>query len=167
MKVRSGFVSNSSSSSFIVLKDSITAEQRDQILNFQEWVKVFIAIDEEKWKDEPDIDDEDSDMEKYKDGSPYWDQQYNRLKYKFEYYTDGYWRMNETDDYIFGATTMDNFGMDEYFKFIKVNDDFVRWDDGWVDEPSSRDLGFIHDAKQKYRKRKLDKVNKINENNSD
>ncbi|MEI7480663.1 MAG: hypothetical protein WCJ59_03475 [bacterium] len=82
MKVRSGFVSNSSSSSFIVLKDSITAEQRDQILNFQEWVKVFIAIDEEKWKDEPDIDDEDSDMEKYKDGSPYWDQQYNRLKYK-------------------------------------------------------------------------------------
>ena len=161
MKIRNGFVSNSSSSSFIVLKDALTEEERDQILNFQEWIPLFIKEDEKKWENEPDVDDDNS-TEKYKDGSPYWDQHYIRLKYKFEYYNDGYWRLTETNDYIFGATTMDNLGMDEYFKYIKVNDDFVRWDDGWVDDPSTEDLGFIHQVKQEHRKKKLEKVNKSN-----
>ena len=157
MKVRSGFVSNSSSSSFIVLKDALTEEQREQIINFQEWIQYFIAEDEKKWVDEPDIDNE---SEKYKEHSPFWEQQYTRLKYKFEYYYEGYWRLIETDDYIFGATTMDNLGMNEYFDFIKINDEFVRWDDGWVDNPSPNDLTFIKKMKLEFRRRKLVRLNK-------
>jgi len=158
MKIRSGFVSNSSSSSFIVLKDALTEEQRDQIVNFQEWAKFFIALDEEEnWKDAKVYSTE---RELYQ--SDDWNEwHYKRLKYKFQYHDDGYWRMIETDDYLFGATTMDNFGMNYYFNHINVDKNFVRWDDGWVDDPSREDLGFIQQVKQKYRKKKLDKLNEV------
>jgi len=46
MKIRIGFVSNSSSSSFVVFKDSLTKEQQDMILKYQEWVGFFISIDD-------------------------------------------------------------------------------------------------------------------------
>lgn len=35
MKVRTSFVSNSSSSSFIILKDQITEEQQTKVLNYK------------------------------------------------------------------------------------------------------------------------------------
>lgn len=158
MKNRIGFVSNSSSSSFIVLKDAITGKQKDMIVNFSEWAKFFIALDEEEnWKDAKVYETE---RELYQ-SDEYMEQRFNRLKYKFQYHDDGYWRFQETDDYIFGATTMDNFGMDQYFDYIKIDSDYVRWDDGWCDDPSQKDLEFIKDKKQRYRKYKL---NKIDEN---
>jgi len=161
MKIRNGFVSNSSSSSFIVLKDALTKEQKDQIVDFQEWAKLFIALDEENYKDDK-VYITDGDLYR---SSEYQEQQYSRLKYKFAYYDDGYWGMIETDDYIFGSTTMDNFGMDEYFKHIKVNDDYVNWGDGWNNDPTTEDLGFIREVKQKYRKRKLNKLNESQRKN--
>jgi len=151
MKNRIGFVSNSSSSSFIVLKDAITGKQKDMIVNFSEWAKFFIALDEEKnYKDAKEYATE---MELYQ-SDEYSEQSNTRLKYKFEYYDDGYWHFEETDDYIFGATTMDNFGMDEYFNYIKIDPDYVRWDEGWNDDPSQKDLEFIKNKKQRYRKYK-------------
>ena len=39
MKKRTGFVSNSSSSSFVILKDSLTQEQIDMIFDYQNIVK--------------------------------------------------------------------------------------------------------------------------------
>jgi hypothetical protein len=155
MKIRNGFVSNSSSSSFIVLKDALTEEQKDQILNFQKWAKFFINIDEENWKDAKVYATE---RELY-NSDDYSEQRQIRLKYKFQYYDEGYWGIIETEDYLFGATTMDNFGMNEYFDHINVDNNYVRWDDGWVNDPSMEDLGFIQQMKQKYRKKKLDKLN--------
>lgn len=43
MKIRQGFVSNSSSSSFVIAKSAITAEQRDNIYNHYE------VADDDMW----------------------------------------------------------------------------------------------------------------------
>jgi len=162
MKIRNGFVSNSSSSSFVVLKDALTEEQKDQILNYQKWVEMFIEADEEEnYKDESEFD---SDEERFKDGSLYWDQNHIRLKYKFEYYYEGYWRLEDHEDFIFGDTSMDNFGMEDYFDHIRIDRNYSMFDEGWNDEPNSKQKGFIQQMKQRFRKDKLKKLNKVNEN---
>ena len=46
MKIRNGFVSNSSSSSFVVFKGLLSDKQRDMILDYQTFVKFFNSIDE-------------------------------------------------------------------------------------------------------------------------
>jgi len=50
MKFRKGFVSNSSSSSFIILKDNLSEEQIDQIYNHQEYAeKNFPQLEYTDW----------------------------------------------------------------------------------------------------------------------
>ena len=157
MKIRSGFVANSSSSSFVVLKDSLTEKQQDMIYNYQEWVKFFITRDEENWKDDIIFE---SDRELYQ-SDEYQEQQYIRLKYKFEYCDSDPWNIKEYDDFIFGETSMTNFSMEDYFDYIKIDKEFIDWDEGYNDEPYSAQINFILKKKQEYRKRKLDKLNNI------
>jgi len=133
MKTRNGFVSNSSSSSFILLRDILSEKQFDMIVDYEEWVKFFIELDQKK-------------------GSP------EKLNDRFSYYDDS-WRIVVNDDYIFGETSMDNFSMYDYFDFIGVDQDFVSWDNGYNDEPYSSQLEFIKKMKVKIRKNKIDKIN--------
>ena len=135
MKTRNGFVSNSSSSSFILLRDILSEKQFDMIVDYEEWVKFFIELDQKK-------------------GSP------EKLNDRFSYYDDS-WRIVVNDDYIFGETSMDNFSMYDYFDFIGVDQDFVSWDDGYNDEPYSSQLEFIKKMKVKIRKNKIDKINNL------
>lgn len=135
MKTRNGFVSNSSSSSFILLRDILSEKQFDMIVDYEEWVKFFIELDQKK-------------------GSP------EKLNDRFSYYDDS-WRIVVNDDYIFGETSMDNFSMYDYFDFIGVDQDFVSWGDGYNDEPYSSQLEFIKKMKVKIRKNKIDKINNL------
>lgn len=146
MKIRNGFVSNSSSSSFVLFKAAISDEQKDMILNCGTWIDTFIKLEEQ---DEDYFDDE------YLPGD---------LKDKFEYYNSDPWRLVEFDDYIFGETSMDNFSMSDYLDYIKIEDKYLKWDDGYNDEPYDHQLEFIKDMKQNYRKKKIIKLNKNNEN---
>ena len=157
MKIRNGFVSNSSSSSFVVLKDSLTEKQQEMIINYQDWVKFFINLDEENWKDSTIFK---SDSEIYQ-SDEYQEQQYKRLKYKFEYCDSDPWRIMIYDDFIFGETSMDNFDISTYLNYIKIDKDYIAWDDGYTDEPYQSQLTAIKNMKQKYRKEKLDKINNI------
>lgn len=134
MKIRNGFVSNSSSSSFVVFKDALSESQKDMIINCIDWIDIFIKRDEEN-------DNVDN------------------VKNRFEYYDSDPWRIIEHKDYIFGETSMDNFSMYDYFDYINVDQDFVNWDDGYNDEPFESQLKFIKKMKKEQRKKKINKIN--------
>jgi hypothetical protein len=149
MKIRNGFVSNSSSSSFVLLKDSITAEQKDMILNYQKWVKFFLDL-------------EKGSFVEYEDAREDYEKNSDKLKYIFEYYNDS-WYLEEFDNFIFGSTGMDNFRFQDYFEHIKVDQKYSSWEETWGDtEPTSQQKAFISKMKKKFRKDKLDKINKSN-----
>lgn len=134
MKTRNGFISNSSSSSFVVFKDALSESQKDMIINCIDWIDIFIKRDEEN-------DNVDN------------------VKNRFEYYDSDPWRIIEHKDYIFGETSMDNFSMYDYFDYINVDQDFVNWDDGYNDEPFESQLKFIKKMKKEQRKKKINKIN--------
>lgn len=138
MKVRNGFVSNSSSSSFVVLKDILSNKQKDMILYYQDWVKFFIDLDKKK-------------------GGP------ENLENEFSHCDSDTWRIVEEKDYIFGETSMDNFSMYDFFNYIEVDHDFVNWDDGYNSEPYNSQLEFIKKMKKKYRKEKIKKIERNND----
>ena len=130
MKIRKGFVSNSSSSSFVVFKDALTKQQKDMIYDYQEYVKFFNTIDEKTIE-------------------------------LFDYCIDSPWRIVEYDDFIFGETSMDNFSMMDYLDYIKIENKYVDWNEGYNDEPFQEQLKFISDIKIKFRKNKLDNLNNL------
>lgn len=135
MKKRIGFVSNSSSSSFVIFKEALSEKQVDMLLNIETWIDFFIKLDEKN-------DNRDN------------------LKDKFEYYNSDPWNISEHEDYIFGETSMDNFDISDYFDYINIDGKYIAWDEGYVDEPYDSQLNFIKNMKKKYRKDKLDNLNK-------
>lgn len=90
-KVRTGFVSNSSSSSFIVLKSNMTDEQIHQMRNIAETAK---------------------EMMKRNDAIRY---SYNSIDPS---YFD--WMIVESEEDFRGSTLMDNFSMDTFLDMIGV-----------------------------------------------
>lgn len=103
MKVRQGFVSNSSSASFIIKKDSLTPRQIDFIYNHEETAKMFDRV--ANWLIERE------------DYPAYWkDDKYSVL---FGYYDT--WKVIEKDDEIIVRTSMDNFDMERFLQLIGVH----------------------------------------------
>ena len=106
MKMRTGFVSNSSSSSFVLDKRKLTALQLNQIWNVEDAVKEIIIVDNISVEDRFGL---------------------------VEYIKD--WRVKEDGDFIKGYTSMDNFDMVEFINYIGANKSFITRDsDGvWFD----------------------------------
>lgn len=140
MKIRNGYVSNSSSSSFVVLKDALSEKQIDMILAYQQWIDFFIGLND--WNDE--------NFEGYKQ---------EEIKNVFSYYDTDPWKIIDYADFIFGETSMDNFSMIDYFEFIKVPDNYVMWDDGYNYEPYPNQLEFVRKMKKEIRKNKINNIN--------
>lgn len=141
MKIRSGFVSNSSSSSFVISKYNLTDEKIDMILNYKKWIKKFIDLN--------------------KKGEDYFGKYSKKydLKELFSHYNDSnYWYTENNDDFVFCYTNMDDFYFDEYLKYINVDINNVCYDN--EDEPSKEQLSFI---KHNIRENKINNIkNKIN-----
>ena len=141
MKIRNGFVSNSSSSSFVIPKHYLSGEQIDKINN-------YIDIVEDYLKDTP--------LPK----KGYYDYDNNQPKYDFSYY-EYLWTIKDFGDYIFGSTSMDNFDFHDFLKFIGVkNENAICWDDGWNNNPTDEQTLFLKTDRKILRKKKLNKLNK-------
>jgi len=98
MKIRSGFVSNSSSSSFIILKEYLTDLQIDMIKNHIEIAK---KVDKESIKNSKDFD-----------------------VFLYEYYED--WNVIEDEISLHLYTFMDNFDMKAFLENeVKFNIDKI------------------------------------------
>ena len=117
MKIRNGFVSNSSSSSFVILKKYLSEEQIKKIKNHIEYCVKENLFD---LKDTYNhlLDEYISDYPKEKA-----DQKAKRyIKYNE-------WNITEWTDIITGGTSMDNFNMYEFMETIGVPLDKVKWRD--------------------------------------
>lgn len=138
MKTRNGFVSNSSSSSFVICKYFLSEDQIIKIFN-------YYSIVEEYVKEHPLPE------------KGYYD--YKEIpEYDFTYYDSTQWNIKESDTFIYGETSMDNFDFDQFLNFIGLNHVEKCWDEGWSDEPSVKQLEFIKNQLKKLRKDKLTKI---------
>ena len=97
MKKRKGFVSNSSSSSFIIDKDCLSKRQIDKIKNHIEEAKKM------------------SDPNKTPDG------------YDFQYGWGDDWFIDEKKNNISGYTSMNNFSMNEFLADIGIDEEDIEW----------------------------------------
>ena len=92
MKIRNGFVSNSSSSSFIIKKTKLSETQIKQIKNH---IKAYKEFDMDHGYTIDKCDE---------------------------------WSISETTDLLIGSTSMDNFNMNKFFRFIGVDEKYIHGD---------------------------------------
>lgn len=110
MKIRSSFVSNSSSSSFVIDKTGLTEEQIWAIKNH---IKVACWLNrarEDVWLEEKDCECEDVSKCSHKS--------YNLTFYKAP---SDEWIITETDTKLLGDTYMDSFDIEKFLDLIGVS----------------------------------------------
>ena len=111
MKVRRGFVSNSSSSSFMVMLRHLTTEQVRQIVeHVAEAERINKDLGAKRVKDDSGWDEWETDL----DEEP-----------PFMFIEE--WGIELGDDRIIGWTHMDNFDFDAFLRHIGVDMDKVSW----------------------------------------
>lgn len=133
MKIRNGFVSNSSSSSFVLIKDVLNPIQIDMILDYHYYVNEIMKSET--------IDES--------------------IKNKFEYFDEWLWRITEFDDFLFGTCDMDNFSFSDYLEYINVDEKYIKWDDGYIDNPTQSQIDSINKMKIYIRRDKINNINNI------
>ena len=120
MKVRTSFVSNSSSCSFIVSRSDITEEQLDKIINYYDVAIEMISV----------MEPIEGSQDMYPDIG----------------FIDSYWTIYTTKTRVVGDTNMDNFDMLGFLKLIGVDKTKIKEGDGYyfgqgdiVDLPETED----------------------------
>lgn len=121
VKIRNGFVSNSSSASFVIKKAGLTEAQIDAIKRHGEYSKIidkhYKQMAEELIAAGFDLSDLDYRLQNLL-------QDYNRISY-FGY--QDVWNIKETNDEIYLGCIVDNFDMEEFLKFIEVPVELIQY----------------------------------------
>jgi len=111
MKVRDGFVSNSSASSFIINIERLNMETYNALLNPIDYFETYVV---EKWKkyfqDDYDIDE-------------YVKKKYDELG--ISYVTSSPWTHEINNNQVVFYTDMDNFDLIEFAIWIGIDKEFI------------------------------------------
>lgn len=122
MKIRNGFISNSSSSSFIINKKDITEQQADyirrhkEISNMDEFPTIVNQTRSVCYEDDDIIV-----IKKQQEEPQYEYDDYDRKDWENQCGKHDAWSISEDEDIIEGYTTMDNFDMRHFLQRIGVN----------------------------------------------
>jgi hypothetical protein len=100
------------------------------------------------------------------DNHLYFGELFNRLakkwkdvrEFDFPFYMDS-WTIEEDDTELRGHTSMDNFGMGEFFEVIGIDDKHVRWSDDYHDLDTKYEIAW-HKMEPKEIKRRMTEINK-------
>jgi enolase len=134
MKIRTGFVSNSSSSSYIISKKNLTEEQIYMIKNHVEYCYELLEKEKKNQKriyskedpfGEEEWDEKEISIEKLRDAlNLNWgDGSYRISKH------DKWKVLKETDEMIHLGTIMDNFDLYWFLRYVaKVDDNDIKWE---------------------------------------
>jgi len=76
----------------------------------------------------------------------------------FKKYNTESWKITENVDYIFGETLDNKFHIEDYLKYINVNNRYVIFDNCNI-KPSDMQLEFIDDRKLNFKIEKEEKIN--------
>jgi len=122
MKIRNAFVSNSSSSSFVIQKNRLNDYQLQQIRNYQEEASRLGKYDEMDFNDSQKEYNEDI-KNGCSTGFPF---ERKDICGKFGY-IDDFWVIDETFWEIRGHTNMDNFDFASFLDAIGVRKGDIEW----------------------------------------
>lgn len=125
-KIRTGFVSNSSSSSFILSKNLLEDEQIDLIINHKEYSKEILErLNNDK-------------IFKIVSGV------YHFSDYEFDATGWNEWNVKQSDNFILLETNLDNFNMEQYLEIIRATNSIINYRN--LDEDDSNEIDLLRNS---------------------